>query len=101
MGISETMVCPPQEKRIREMKLLRDKTIGFLDSALAEIQLREWEARNCHEFIFADGLHSAWKFIADMRAEYVNQKAKRNPIFRWAIRRRYKSACKAIREIKL
>lgn len=83
------------------MKLLRDKTIGVLDSALAEIKLREWEARKCHECIFADGLYSAWKFLADMRTEYVNQKAKRNPIFRWRIWREYKKASKAIRDVEL
>lgn len=84
----------------RDMKLLRDKTIGVFDSALAEIQRREWEARKCHEFTFADGLHSAWRFLADMRDEYVNQKAKRNPIFRWRIWLGYKKACKAIREFE-
>lgn len=83
------------------MKLLRDKTIDVLDSALAEIQRREWEARKSHEFRFADGLHSAWRILSDMRAEYVNQKAKRNPIFRWRIRYGYKKATKAIRDIKL
>ena len=83
------------------MKLFRDKTIDVLDAALAEIQLREWEARKSHEFRFADGLNSAWRFLADMHAEYVNQKAKRNPIFRWGIRHGYKKATKAIRDIKL
>lgn len=83
------------------MKLLRDKTIGVLDSALAEIQLREWEARKSHEIRFADGLNSAWRFLADMRDEYVNQKAKRNPIFRWRIWLGYKKASKAIRKVEL
>lgn len=82
------------------MKLLGDKTIGVLDSALAEIQRREWEARKIHEFSFADGLNSAWRFLADMHAEYVDQKAKRNPIFRWKIWRGYKKASKAIREFE-
>ena len=85
----------------REMKLLRDKTIDVLAAALAEIQLREWEARKSHEFRFADGLNSAWRFLADMHAEYVNRKAKRNPIFRWRIWLRYKKASKAIRDVEL
>lgn len=82
------------------MKLLRDKTFDVLDAALAEIQLREWEASKSHEFRFADGLNCAWRFLANMQAEYVNQKAKRNPIFRWRICRGYKKASKAIRDIK-
>ena len=83
------------------MKLLRDKTIDVLDSALAEIQRRERNARKSHEFSFADGLNSAWRFLADIHAEYVNQKAKRNPIFRWRIWLGYKKASKAIREFDL
>ena len=95
------MVFEGNSKKSGDMKLLRDKTIDVLDSALAEIQLREWEARKNHEFRFADGLNSAWRFLADMHAEYVNQKAKRNPIFRWRIWLVHKKASKAIREVEL
>ncbi len=83
------------------MKLLRDRTIAVLNSASAEIQRREWEARKNHEIRFADGLNSAWRFLADMHTEYVNQKAKRNPIFRWRIWLGYKKASKAIRDVEL
>lgn len=83
------------------MKLLRDKTIDVLDSASAEIQHRELAARKHHDFDFAEGLHCAWEILVDMHAEYVNQKAKRNPIFRWRVWLGYKKASKAIREIEL
>lgn len=82
------------------MKQPNDKIMAILESASAEIQHREFAARKCHEFRFADGLHSALKILADMHAEYVNQKAKRNPIFRWKIWRGYKKASKAIREFE-
>lgn len=83
------------------MKLFRDKTIDILDSALAQIQLRELEARKSHEFRFADGLNSAWRVLVDTHAEYVNQKAKKNPIFRLGIWLGFKKARKAIREFDL
>lgn len=83
------------------MKPFKDKIITILNSASAEIQDREFAARKRHEFQFAEGLHCAWKILVDMHAEYVNQKAKRNPIFRWRIWLRYKKASKAIRDIKL
>lgn len=83
------------------MKPFKDKIITILNSASAEIQRRELAARKRNEFQFAEGLHCAWKILVDMYADYVNQKAKRNPIFRWRIWLGYKKARKAIRDMKM
>ena len=83
------------------MKQPNDKIMAILESASAEIQHRELAARKCHEFQFADGLHLAWKILVDMYTDYVEQKAKKNPIWRWRVQCGYKKASKAIREIKL
>ena len=80
---------------------LRDKTMAVLESALAEIQRREFVNRKNHEFQFADGLHSAWQVLTDVYSEYVEQKSKKNPIWRWRVQLGYKKASKAIRVTKL
>lgn len=78
-----------------------DKTMAILDSAMAEIQKEEFRFRDGCRWQVADGLYAARNILSRVYADYVERKAKKNPIWRLRVRLGFNKARKEIRGIEL
>lgn len=78
-----------------------DRTMAILESAMAEMQKEEFKFRKDCRWQVADGLWAARKILWKVYSDYVEQKSKKNPIWRLRVRLGFNKARKEIRGIEL
>ena len=78
-----------------------DKTMAVLGSAMSEMQKEEFKFRDGCRWQVADGLYIARRILSKSYTDYVEQKSKKNPIWRLRVRLGFNKARKEIRGIEL